>query len=150
MHVPIKVCAIWVISCVTACVFYGITCCVISFLFWNWIFTFAAYHKINFLSRMFPDWLGGLPRVKGFSRFGWQPSLLISLKLQWFTAMYYLQLPRCLGALSMAQACSLPYLSENKTCVQRLETSNQTTVSGGLILNSHRHSKSSSKARVYW
>lgn len=84
----LKMCAMWVISCAMAYGFYGITHCVISFLFWYWIFTFAAFHKISSLSCTLPDGLGGLPRVKRFSRVGWQPSLLISIKLQWFMALF--------------------------------------------------------------
>lgn len=92
VYVTVGICAMWVISCVMAYGFYGITCCIISFPFWNWIFTFAAYHKINLLSSMLHDGVGRLPRVKFFSRFGWQPSLLISMKLKWFMVMHYLLL----------------------------------------------------------
>lgn len=93
VYVTVRIFAVWAISCAMAYGFYGITCCIISFPFWNWIFTFAAYHKISLLSSMLHDGVGGLPRVKFFSRFGWQPSLLISMKLQWFMVMHYLPLP---------------------------------------------------------
>lgn len=77
----------WVISCVMAYGFYGFTC-VISFLYLELDLYICCIPQDQLAFFHAPWWTWG----EILLQIVWQPSLLISMKVEWFTIMHYLLL----------------------------------------------------------